>query len=425
MSLDRTKAPKAYAVENFRLLPAEEFELANGIKGYYMDGGSHPIANIQLVLGLGKSQERQQGQAFFMGKTVGEGTLNYTNQQLSEAFESRGAFWGISAGADWMEVSVLCLTKQLHQVLPLILELLSEATFPEKELENQKNITLQQHLVGKEKTSYLASVAFKEKLFGHEHPYGYSLNEQSIANINRDVIQEFYRKIPQLSGGMLFVAGKLEAEHIHHIKSSFEQLHFNKNIIDKSAKEEEAFVSSYENTYIEKIDAVQSSIKIGRTVFSKQHQDQITFQVLNTILGGYFGSRLMQNIREDKGLSYGIHSSVSFMKNRGIWLISSEVQKEKKELALSEIYKELHKLKTELVSEEELNLVKNYMAGSFVKAINSPTAQVNCHKSMALYQLPSDYYNRYIARIRQVEAQQLQRLANEHFTDDLLEVVVG
>jgi len=285
-------------------------------------------------------------------------------------------------------------------------------------------MALQQYLVGKEKNSFLASRAFKKKLFGEHHPYGMSLDDVAINQVNREHVCEFYHKIPKQSGALLFISGLMEQQHIDAIKGCFRQLDFSEGageLVDVKPVE----VTKAQRIYQERPEMVQSTIKIGRTVFTKDHPDQIAFQVLNTVLGGYFGSRLMQNIREEKGLSYGIHSSLSFMQHAGIWGISSEVKKDQKDIALAEIYKELQRLKDEPVDDDELNRVKNYMAGSFVKAINSPTAQINCHKSIAIYKLSEDYYNQYIEKVRAVDAKELQRVANEYFTDDLLEVVVG
>lgn len=423
--LDRTQAPVAYPIKNFSLLAAERFQLKNGIESYLMKGGSQPIVNLQLVLNLGKREETQKGQAYFMGKMMGEGTSTKSNQQISEYFESKGAYWGISTSSDWLELSVLCLNKHLGDILPVIIELLTDAVFPEKELETIKNITTQQYRVSREKNSYQASVLFKNKLFGAQHPYGYVLDEDLISKITRPLLHAFYQLIPQQQGGLLFIAGQLDERHLQIIHQNIERLNFEISLKPRNGIAELTPTIRYEKVYQEKADAMQSSIKIGRLLFDRKHDEQIAFNVLNTILGGYFGSRLMQNIREEKGLSYGIHSSVSFMKNRGIWMISSDVQKEKRELALVEIYKELERLKTEPVSDDELNLVKNYIAGSFVKAINSPTAMVNCHKSIQLYELPTNYFDEYIPKVWAVSAKQLQELANKYFTNQLLEVVVG
>jgi len=424
LTLDRTQAPEAYPIKKFSLLPADQFQLVNGIDTFLVNGGRQPIINLQLVIKIGKWEETQQGQAYFMGKMLGEGTSSYTSQQISERFESLGAYWNISTGADWLELSLLCLNKHIDKLLPILVELLTEATFPTKEFEHVKHLAIQQLLINKEKTSYESGVFFKKHIFGEQHPYGYSLDETAIKQIDKAPIQAFYQEILKRKNALLFVSGRVEEEHLASIQKHIGGLEF-KQIGDTIQKESVTKVASTKKIYHEREGALQSSIKIGRLIFAKQHEGHIAFQVLNTILGGYFGSRLMQNIREEKGLSYGISSSVTFMKDQGVWMIGSEVQKEKKDLALVEIYKELDRLKTELVEEKELNLVKNYIAGSFVKAINSPSSVINCHKSMRLYQLPLDYYDQYIPKIWKVTPSEIQVLAQEYFSDDLLEVVVG
>ena len=184
--------------------------------------------------------------------------------------------------------------------------------------------------------------------------------------------------------------------------------------------------SSQKINYIEKEGAIQSAIRIGKPMFSKTHADYPAMQVLNTLLGGYFGSRLMKNIREDKGFTYGIGSAVVSMMQGGYFFISSEVGADVCSKAIDEIYKEIEILKTEPVPADELQMVKNYMLGSFLKSIDGAFNLADRWKGIMFYNLGYDYYDRFINTVKTISSEELMKLANKYFQkESLYELVVG
>ena len=161
-------------------------------------------------------------------------------------------------------------------------------------------------------------------------------------------------------------------------------------------------------------------------MISSTHVDYAGMQVLNTVFGGYFGSRLMSNIREDKGYTYGIGSSVVPLRKEGYFCISSEVGVDVRAAAVNEIYLELKRLRTELVPESELNLVRNYMLGSFQRNIDGPFSLADRFKSILTAGMGYEYYTRYLETIQNITAEELLRLASTHLHEDsLYELVVG
>ena len=181
-----------------------------------------------------------------------------------------------------------------------------------------------------------------------------------------------------------------------------------------------------EKIFIEKKDALQSSIRIGRKLFSGNHEDYFGMRVLTTLLGGYFGSRLMSNLREDKGYTYGVGSSMLGLRFDGVLQIATEVGVDVTNDAVSEIYKELKRLREETIGEEELKLVKNYMLGKILKMADGPFAQANLYKNLRIHRFDFAYYEDYIEVIRNIDAEKLQQLANQYLKEeDLIEVVVG
>jgi predicted Zn-dependent peptidase len=176
----------------------------------------------------------------------------------------------------------------------------------------------------------------------------------------------------------------------------------------------------------EKKDAVQTSIRIGKKLFTRNHPDYLKFTVLNETLGGYFGSRLMKNIREEKGLTYGISSQIAPMLQEGYFVIGTDVKKELASKALEEIYNELEKLQNEPVGDEELQTVKNYMIGSYSNSITTPFSLANKFKTLHFNGLSYDYYDNYMTAIQKVNAKDLMQMAKKYFDrTSFTEVLVG
>ncbi|MFT5915633.1 MAG: zinc protease, partial [Bacteroidia bacterium] len=282
MTLDRTKAPEAKSVTHFKLKPAQSFTLDNGIPVCVVSGGSQPIANLQLVFNAGKWHESQEGQSHFTGKMLGEGTKGFSNHEISKIFEQHGVFWAVSAHSDWLEMNFYSLNKQLKNVMPIIQEMLTKATFPEKELEQLKNTAIQNNKVDLEKSSYMASMKFKELLFGKTHPYGYSLNAENIGNTKVDSLLKFYKKVIQENGFQLFLAGEIEESHIEELNQSIGKIDFGS--FKAESPQYDIPETKAETHHINWEDALQSALRIGRTIFVKGHEEQIPFNVMNTIL---------------------------------------------------------------------------------------------------------------------------------------------
>jgi len=171
---------------------------------------------------------------------------------------------------------------------------------------------------------------------------------------------------------------------------------------------------------------LQSAIRIGAPSINKRHEDYQGLKVLNVILGGYFGSRLMKNIREEKGYTYGINSSVVSLNLTGLISISTEVSNKFTRCAIDEIYKEIRRLQSEPVDKEELSVVRNYMLGELVRMFDGPFASAESFRSAWEYGLDNSYYKRFADRIQSIEPDELKALAQKYYnTDDLYEVTAG
>jgi len=424
MIIDRTQSPAYQAIQEIRLPTVQTQTLDNGMLLHSVAVQQQPILRLECIFDAGTWYETTSNTAFFAVKMLGEGSQGRTASQISEYIDRYGAFLELSSGPDRASLVVYCLTKFLPNVLPLIRELLTEPVFPEKELEDLRNITLQNLRVNYEKNAYLAGVLFREKLFGSDHPYGRSQRPELIEKLTRDEILGFYERVIQNRPFQVLVAGQVTENESILINRELGQLPVQGDsaVPAHTIRQE----GDQQPVLFEKTASIQSSIRFGRRLFTRQHPDFFPMLVTNEVLGGYFGSRLMKNIREEKGFTYGISSNVVSFRRDGYFLIGTDVNRENTEQTLDEIRKEIRLLQTELVTSEELETVKNFMAGEFVGSLNTPFEIADRYKVILLDGLPADFLTTYIANLRMVTPEQILEAARQYLIDDSLqEVVVG
>ncbi|MEM1137688.1 MAG: pitrilysin family protein, partial [Bacteroidota bacterium] len=371
--LNRSIPPEFVPINDINLKQADSRVLKNGIKVHSINAGGQPILNLQLIFKAGKWYEKKQGSALLLSKLMLEGSKKFDASEISYFFDKHGIFWEIGSGTDHITIDIYLLSKYVHKISAIIVDLLSNALLPLSEFQTIKKRLAQQLLVNLQKTSFKASTLFKESLFGKEHPYGYALTNEILKNLIHSDVLEYYNNFIKEQPFEVIASGNIDQKLINQITAAFANLPLQKekNIVGRNHKKNE-IDKTPKSFYDHREGNVQTSVRIGFEFQKRNHPDAIKIEVLNRILGGYFGSRLMKNLREEKGYTYGIHSSLVYAKQAGYFCISTDVIKEKRNEAVDEIHKEIEKLRNEAVSEEELALVKNYIIGNFIKGINSP-----------------------------------------------------
>ncbi len=421
--LDRTQPPAIQPLQDFALIKPVNTQLKNGMPAHFICAGVQPIVSVQLIFEAGSWFAPSVDINHFTSKMMMEGTKKHTSTQLTTEIDGYGAFLEVGTAMDFSSIDFQCLKKYLPQMLALACELLTEATFPAQELDKLKAISIQNIKINNQKTSALASNKLRSMLFGEMHPYGYTMTEESVMGVEIASLKAHYLTAWSQQPFRVITAGDIGAAEMQLIDDFVGNL----PVIQPDTKTLTHQIDALTTTkhYTEKDNAVQTSIRLGRHVLGRNHPDFVPFNLLNTILGGFFGSRLMKNIREEKGLSYGISASLGMLKNAGYMVIGTDVKKELRQQATDEIYKEIHKLAQEPVSKDELDLVKSYLKGSFIGSLNTPFALADRYRNAYTFDLPEDYYDYQIRRIEQVSSEKLLELASQYYLDDFVEVMIG
>ncbi|GAA4337864.1 pitrilysin family protein [Flaviaesturariibacter amylovorans] len=415
--LDR-KTPPAIkdAVDlTLTLKPYDKYTLRNGVDVYAIDAGAEDVLQLELVFYAGNSYEPRNLIAASANFLLKNGTTNKSAFQINEHFEYYGAYLNRNCYNETASVSIHTLSKHLPALLPVLKELLTESTFPEAEIETYKQNMKQRLNVNLKKGDFVAGRLIDTYLYGPDHPYGRFSRFEDFDALTRDELVDFYERYYKNGKFVIFAAGKLPKDLFALLDEQLGDLG-NKPV----EQPQHQLVLAGEKKYrvINDPNGVQGAIRMGTPFPNRHHPDFLKVQVLNNLFGGFFGSRLMTNIREDKGYTYGIYSYLENHIQRSAWVISTEAGRDVCEAAIVEVYKEMADLREEEVDAEELALVRNYMMGSILGDLDGPFHIINRWKNIILNGVPETYFYDQIRTIRTISAKELQELANKYLVDD-------
>jgi predicted Zn-dependent peptidase len=398
--------------------------LNNGVEVYAIDAGEQELLQLEIVFYAGNSYEKNKGVALATNFMLKNGTSNKSAFQINEHFEYYGAYCNRSCYNETAVLSLHTLNKHLNVLLPVMREMITDAAFPESELDIFKQNSQQKLQVNLKKCDFVANRLIDAYLFGEEHPYGKYLSAENYQSLTTDQLKEHFQQYYVNGRAVIFVAGKLPADLFEQLNQQFGDLAITKNGQSLPAQQLVAAVQKKQHISNDPT-GVQAAIRIARPFPNRHHPDFMNVMVLNTVFGGFFGSRLMSNIREDKGYTYGIHSYVQNHIQESAWMISTEAGKDVSEATVTEVYKEMDLLRNTLIDEEELLLVRNYMIGSILGDLDGPFQIIGRWKNIILNDLDEKYFYDSIKVIKTISAEELKALAEKYLKpEDFYELVV-
>ncbi|MES2701884.1 MAG: pitrilysin family protein [Bacteroidota bacterium] len=426
MILDRKVAPAIHdAVEfDYKLPPVNSEQLDNGLPLYWLDAGVQDVVQVDWVFPAGLWHEQKPSVAHATAALLKNGTSKYTSQQIHESLEFYGAQLKVNPGNDYCFVTLYSLTRHLPVLLPMVYEILTDSVFPEHEIEIHKQNAIQKLLVNQRKCEFVANQRIDALLFGEFHPYGRYSKKEKIEAIQREDLVTFCKSNFNLANVRIFMAGRIGKQEVTAMNDVFGKAAVSKIILEDQVFSAPAPSESVHNI-INDPNGVQGAIRLGRLFPNRHHPDYTPMVVLNCLFGGYFGSRLMSNIREDKGYTYGIYSSLSPDMHGGSFVIHTETGRDVIEKAVKEVYYEMEALCAAAAPEEELLLVKNYLLGGLLGDLDGPFSILQRWRTLILNGFTEEYFNNNIRIYKTITAKELQDLAQKYFCKkDFYEVVV-
>ena len=423
MGLDRSKAPEFKVPEDFELSPPLQATLDNGARLFFNNTPNLEVVKIE-VIGKGRKASLPLNQNLVPSFTLAllqEGIRSKSGEELANFFDFHASEANPILSFAHEGLSLLTTRKHLNQVLSVFIELFTEATFPKDALDKRKSQKRLGLKLEKEKTSVRAGQLFRKSLFGLDHPYGLETEESHVDEITVERLQFYYREM-LWQDIEIFVSANLSESEFEELKDALSKLPNRKpteQVLLPEIKTNYQWIESREN-------AVQSSIRIGNFSIPKSHPDFIGLSVFNTILGGYFGSRLIKNIREDKGHTYGIYSSLAEIGDSEYWVIAADVQKAFYQEVIQEIYHEINRLIVEPVSSSELEVVRNYMIGQMLSRFSSSFDLMDRFRAVHQSGMDFSYYFKKLDYLKKFTSEDIQLLGEKYFKDkEFVEIVVG
>lgn len=425
---ERKHAPKIYSPQEFvyTLKPISAETLDNGIPFYSLTDSIEPVLQLELVFNAGMWFESKKAISQATAALFKSGTSKLNSFEINETFEQYGASVKVSSGPDWATVSISCLTKHLSKILPLLYELLTDTIFPQSEIDIYMQNSKQRLSVQLLKSEFIANRKIDEFVFGFDHPYGKYLFADDYDAIKQEDLIAHVKKHYTSKNCNMFLAGMFSEDDKKLINQYFGSTAWNDQ--SELAIPQYKLHSETEKKHriVHDENSVQGSIRLARSFPKKTHPDFVPMIMLNTLFGGYFGSRLMSNIREEKGYTYGIHSMILNQKYDSAFMITTEAGKDVCEPALTEIYKEMELLKSEVVDAEELDLVKNYLLGSILGGLDGSFHIIQRWKGLILNGFTEERFYNNIEIYKSITAAQLQTLAQKYFDkESYYELVVA
>jgi zinc protease len=415
--MNRTQAPSTSRITTIAMAKPEQMHSPSGIPVYVIRDIPENTVKLTMEFNSGKIHQTAPLVAGFTADLLFSGTASKSQQEIQEEFDFYGGYVQAEMGMERSTVTIYGLIHHMDKLIELTLKALQEAHFPEREFEQHRAIELQKFRINWEKVATRARKYFSNALF-EGTPFDNVTTEEDFAQVTREQCREFHRT-HYLNGLIdLHIVGNLTEVQLQHLMSRVDGW--------KNAHPEKVEFSLKLNSGLRsetKEGALQTAIRVGKILFTPEHEDYMGFDVLNTLLGGYFGSRLMSNIREDKGYTYGIGSGVVNMKAVGYFFISTEVGVEVKTDTLREIRYEVERLQRELVEEEELDLVKSYLIGQVLKSTDGPFAMMSQFLFVNDYELSDDYLDRYLNTVQHITPQEIQSLAMRYLDWESMNII--
>jgi len=425
-SIDRSQQPAIKHIDSIHFVKADKYKLSNSLPVYSIHSGTEAILKIDLLFRAGSWFQPKPLVALATSEMLSEGTDKYTSQDIAGQLDYYGAFLKASANKDVASVSLLTLKKHMHPALEILAEIIKRPTFPEKELNTYLNNKKQQYLLEHSKVSTLSRIKFNEALFGNHHPYGRIPELEDHDQLTQEDLQVFHKRHFTSDQCEILVTGDTDASVQKSLDEFLGGDDWKADQNEIQTPDFRPFTTTEQEVFTPKQEAVQSSLRIGKLLFNKRHPDFPGMQVMNTILGGYFGSRLMKKVREEKGYTYGIFSMMVPMVNEGYLTIASEVGASVCRKAIEAIYQEIRKLRSEKVDRQELDMVRNYMMGQLLRAFDGPLPTASTYISLMEMGLDEDYYQRMVYTINQITPEDIRELAGKYLgEEDMVRSVAG
>lgn len=402
------KEPDLQTIKNINLPLIQKHKLQNGIEVFILKTPVKEISSVNFLYNKGVWNQKHLLEANSTVKLLNRGTKSNNSKQIADFYDFHSIRFKAEVGMHNIVFKNVMLNKYLEKAMLMQKEILTEPKFDKKEFDLYTNNQKEKFIIELEEAENIARYEFEEQIYGAKHPYGSHALPDDFDKLKIEWLHDFYQQ-NIASANLKIIAITYDSENLlktlNKIFGDFRKQNEIKDIQDYPVESGEKY------RLIQKEGNLQAAIRTGWKLFDKNHPDYIDMIIVNSLFGGYYGARLMQNIRQRLGLTYGIYSILACEKYNGSLQIIAEVKSDAKERVFEEIEKEIVKLRTELVSQEELDKLRRYLAGSLLRSIDGEFGYYQRIINFLTYQIDFNFYQKLFKRLNQITPQQIQQLA--------------
>jgi zinc protease len=417
------QAPPIQPIKEVKLPEHTVRDYPNGMRLIIVSAGAQPVFKLETIFDAGRYYESKKMVSGAVLRLLREGAKGYSSEKIAETIDFYGATLSAPTNLDFSGITLYGLNQHFEKLLPLYKAVMTQPTFPESELKDYI-LERKQHLqVDLSKNDVISYRMVTEAVFGKEHPYGYNSTKELYDTIDIEDVKQHFKEHYVAGNCTVVISGQIEDWMIERLEKDF----FPAIPLGKTqAKNFPVHSELSQHQYVSKPNSVQTAIRIGQVLFDRNHSDYYGLYFLNIILGEYFSSRLMMNIREDKGYTYHIYSMLDVMKKEGMFLISTETANEYAQDTLKEIYIEFERLQNELIPDDELEMARNYTLGTMLTALDGPFNSSEIIKGLFLNGIDASHFDQLIETIQNISKEELKTLAQKYLNkEDMYTVLVG
>ena len=417
----RTTPPNIKLTSSLTFSEGESIDLGQGsLQGFYDD--RQQIVQIDLLIPAGTWFETQFGTSQMMVSLLKSGTKSHSSETLNIRIEETGGNIAIQRGTYYIHIIVQGLSHVIPTLLDLLFDMLCHSEFAQKEVEKRAAIMANKLRRFYQQPEYRASKEISKMLYGQDHPYGRSLEIEHLYLVHEGHIQEHAAKwLKWHKECIATISGAYNQEMIDQLKTGLHDLNPDQNLTIPAHQP----IDYYPKKKVtQREGSRQHAIRLGHPTISAHHEDAHGLRFVNNVLGGFFGSRLMSNIREDKGFTYGIQSSLHQLKYGNSFVIGTEVAHQYTEATLKEINHEIRRLQEELIIEEEWQMMQNYYNGLILRSVNSAFSVAKTYRRLTSMGIPLASIHKDLEISLSLEPEDVQELARKHIHIDQLSQVI-
>ncbi|MFT4566237.1 MAG: zinc protease [Saprospiraceae bacterium] len=415
--------PEIHSIDSVQIPEVTVYHVAEVVPVYELYKADSGVIMLEAIFYAGRPQESKFLTSSCCAPMMREGAGKYSSEELSEEIDYRGASISLMSSLDLITIRLVCLRKYYADMISLLGEIVSRPHFDKKELDLFIKRRVERLQIELAKNDIVSYRRLTESIYGSENPYGYNSSKDRYESLEVMDIVKHYEATIRRNNCLIFVCGDVHVDDkelletfVHQIPAGGEKLN-NLNLLPYQGTPSRMEVKG---------NPMQTSIKIGRKGLVRSHPDYYKLSFVNTLLGGFFGSRLVTNVRERLGLTYGIYSLMDNQLFDSCLMISTEVTNENVSRCLKEIYAEMERLKSDRVGEEELALVKNYLMGNYLNLFDGPFNSIKAIKSLVLSDIPLDKMSSIIQTSASLDSEGIMEMAQKYFnSEDYWEVIVG